>query len=112
MAMLTIDSVDVPVAQMAESPPRYLGELSPSFNGVLRNSIRDSFRIWSVTTGHMTTSEKDTFIAAVADEQPVSASGDTLTGSITIAVELQGSEMVPGLVPVAWVARFVMKEVG
>jgi hypothetical protein len=112
MPALTLNSVDTDnVGAASEATPINIGEQSRAYAGNLRNSIRGQKRAWTVQISHIETADKETILAAIADEAPIVASGDILGGSFTVSVKDNGSQMVPGIVPILWDLNLTFEEV-
>lgn len=110
MAELTLDSIDLELAQDAEGDPVLIGEQSRAYAGNLRSSIRGQKRVWSAMTGYLDTTDKEALLAAVYGETHITGSGDLLGGSLTVSVKAT-AQKVAGISPVLWSVALAIQEV-
>lgn len=104
MSALTIAGTALEIAEGGEDPPVFVGEVSDSFSGIERNSVRGQKRAFSFVTAPTVEATWDTLRAAVAEGAQVTCSGTLLSGdSITARVQVS-AKLESGTSP----ARFII----
>jgi hypothetical protein len=94
MAALTVAGIALEIADGGEDAPVFLGEVSDSFSGIERNSVRGQKRVFSFITAPTVEATWDTLRAAVAEGAQVTCSGvllsgDTITGRVQVSAKLE-----------------------
>lgn len=96
MAGLVIGAVSLETQSFQELTPRERGSVSASFNNKLRSSISSSFREFQATTSPITTAQRDSLNAAIANSTPVNVSGDNLGAAVIQCIVTATYALFPG----------------
>ena len=100
MPYLTLgDYADIPVTT---SSPRMreeaIGGVRRAFSGVPRSSVRAYYRVWEVETTWIPLADAETMIEAMKDPAPLTVSGDMLSATSALVVNIQRIETTTAVV--------------
>ena len=97
--------LDVPYTAFTENPPIYVGDVSDSYSGIERNSIRAAKRSWTVTTGLLAPSDETSIWAAIGSLAQIPCEGSGFgnsLASITCSVALTSRKAAIGIAFCSW----------
>lgn len=92
MAYLTINGIDVPVAEGPRVDPDDVGTRAPAVDGQPRESIIARKRTWNVQTGMITVAAATALRAALLSGATVAVTGDWL-GAVTAWPVITGEKL-------------------
>ena len=108
MAYLTINGIDVPVAEGAKVDPTEVGTRAPSVAGMPRGSIIARKRTWNVRTGTLSQAVAATLRASLLSAATATITGDWL-GSVTAWAKL-GQDQIGQTVQPSVIMNFTLSE--
>lgn len=92
--------------------PVFIGDVSPSYSGIERNSIRGHRRTHNVVLSFVDTATETWARQIVADDAQIPCGGALFgTGVWLCSVTIGQSRMVPGTSPILWEASATVREV-
>lgn len=95
-----------------ETQPIDIGEITPSFLGADRNSIRGQKRQFGTVSSLVDTSTKDSIKAAFSPSRSIACSGDLLGNIQTqCTVKYTGCRIIQGTSPLLWEVSLTLSEV-
>ena len=97
-----IYEVDVPYVAGQEGPEINVGDVTDSFNGTERNSIRAVKRTFTVTTGYLDATDEAALKTAIGNQKQIPCKGDLFNNSlaiVTCSVALTSGVVIQGISP-------------
>ena len=97
--------LDVPYTAFTENPPIYVGDVSDSYSGSERNSIRAAKRSWTVTTGLLSPADETSIWAAIGNLAQIPCKGSGFNNSlanITCSVMVTSRRAAIGIAFSVW----------
>lgn len=104
--------VDVPYTAFTENQPIFVGDVSDSYSGIERNSIRAVKRNWTVTTGLLTPTQEASVRTAIGNLAQIPCQGDGFNNglaNITCSVVLTSRRAAIGIA--FWILTLTVKAV-
>jgi len=104
--------VDVPYVSAQEGTPVYVGDVTDSYNGAERNSIRAAKRTFTVTTGMLDATTEAALRSAIGNMAQIPCQGDLFNNglaNVTCSIALTGAPIVAGIAPFVRQLTLVVK---